>query len=910
MRSFRSFARFALPCLALVSTTTAATLPAGIVEGPSAEGVTQYTLANGLTVLLFPDATQPKTTVNMTYLVGSHQENYGETGMAHLLEHLMFKGTPSHGNIMTELGRRGMDFNGSTWFDRTNYHETFPASDANLDWALAMEADRMVNSFISRKDLDSEMTVVRNEMESGENNPQSILIQRMLSAAFNWHNYGKEPIGARSDVEHVSIDRLQAFYRLYYQPDNAVLIVAGAFKPDDALRMIARHFGPIPRPARKLPRLYTDEPVQDGERQVVLRRVGDTQLVGALYHTVPQANPDYAALDALTEIMTIAPSGRLYRALVDANLATSVEGSNWGMRDPGVAMFFAQLPAGGSTRAVRDAMLAVLEGVKTQPITQAEIDRVRARGLNEFDRIIANPQAFAVALSESIASGDWRLFFLERDHWRKLTAADVQRVGVEYLKDANRTVGEFIPDAAPDRSPTQAKVDVAALVKDYKGDAPVAAGESFDPTPANLEARTQRFTLSNGMKVALLPKSTRGETVQLALKLHHGDEHTLLGRETDGMLAASMLMRGTAKHSRQQIEDALDALRARLSINGDGTGTQVRGQTVREHLTDALRLVAEIVREPAFPEREFDQLKRERATDAEGRRSDPEDIAERALARYENPYPKEDVRYVPTIEEEVGRIDAAKLENVKDFYGRFAGGAHAELALVGDFEAKEVRPLLETLFGSWQSRDSYARVPKPRVDKRATEIKEDTPDKANAVFAGELALPLTDTSPDFAALDVANYILGGSSTSRLWERIRQKEGLSYSVYSALDPSSFEPNTALTVEAIFAPENLARLRAALSEELARAVRDGFTAAEVADAKKAMLQERKLARTQDARLAGDLIRQQHLGRTFSFNAQRDAEIAAVSADSVNAALRKYVKPDAFVDVYAGDFAKKKD
>ena len=266
------------------------------------------------------------------------------------------------------------------------------------------------------------------------------------------------------------------------------------------------------------------------------------------------------------------------------------------------------------------------------------------------------------------------------------------------------------------------------------------------------------------------------------------------------------------------------------------------------------------------------------------------------------------MRYVPTADEEISNIEATKLETVREFYERFAGGTHAELAIVGDFDAASVKPLLEELFGSWQSRAPYARVPKPLVSKRAIEIRQVTPDKANAVLAGALALPVNDTSADFPALYVANFILGGSSTSRLWERIRQKEGLSYSVYSALEPSSFEPNTTLTVEAIFAPENLARLRSALNEEMARAVRDGFIQAEVADAKRALLQERALARTQDARLAAELARQAHLGRTFAYSAKLDAEIAALTAEAVNAALRKYVKRDAFVDVYAGDFAKK--
>ena len=202
------------------------------VKVTSVEGITEYRLANGLRVLLAPDASKPTTTVNVTYLVGSRHENYGETGMAHLLEHMVFKGTKTRGNLMQELGKRGMQFNGTTFFDRTNYFETFPASDDNLKWALEMEADRMVNSLVARKDLETEFSVVRNELERGENNPPQVLWKQMSAVTFDWHNYGKTTIGARADVENVRIENLQAFYRKYYQPDNAVLLVAGKFDPE------------------------------------------------------------------------------------------------------------------------------------------------------------------------------------------------------------------------------------------------------------------------------------------------------------------------------------------------------------------------------------------------------------------------------------------------------------------------------------------------------------------------------------------------------------------------------------------------------------------------------------------------------------------------------------------------------
>jgi zinc protease len=261
------------------------------------EGITEYRLDNGLRVLLFPDPSKPQITVNITYMVGSRHEGYGETGMAHLLEHLLFKGTPDHSDIMQELTERGAQPNGTTSFDRTNYFEIFPASGDNLEWALDHEADRMVNSFVAQADLASEMTVVRNEMESGENSPLGILVERTMSTGYLWHNYGKSTIGARSDVEGVPIERLQAFYRKYYQPDNAMLVVAGNFDGDEALELITEKFGSIPRPERNgdsvLYPTYTDEPTQDGERTVTLRRVGDVQYITQMYHVPPGSHPSY-----------------------------------------------------------------------------------------------------------------------------------------------------------------------------------------------------------------------------------------------------------------------------------------------------------------------------------------------------------------------------------------------------------------------------------------------------------------------------------------------------------------------------------------------------------------------------------------------------------------------------------------
>ncbi|MCE2915284.1 MAG: insulinase family protein, partial [Rubrivivax sp.] len=249
-----------VPVLATAQPQATAALPAGVTAGATVEGISEYRLANGLRVLLVPDSSKPSTTVNLTVHVGSRHENYGETGMAHLLEHLIFKGTPTHKNVWSEFTKRGLRANGSTWVDRTNYFASFAANDDNLRWYLGWLADAMVNSFIARSDLDTEMTVVRNEMEMGENNPGGILFQRLLGSMYDWHAYGRDTIGARADVENVSIERLQAFYRLHYQPDNATLIVAGRFEPAAVLATVQAQFGVIAKPTRVLPPTYTLDP--------------------------------------------------------------------------------------------------------------------------------------------------------------------------------------------------------------------------------------------------------------------------------------------------------------------------------------------------------------------------------------------------------------------------------------------------------------------------------------------------------------------------------------------------------------------------------------------------------------------------------------------------------------------------
>src|SRR6266576_1758250 len=358
--------------LLLPTVATAAEVPAPR-KVATVEGITEYQFDNGLRALLFPDNSQSKVTVNLTLLVGSRHEGYGETGMAHLLEHMVFKGTPDHPNVPKALQDHGAQFNGSTSVDRVNYFETLAASDENLEFAIALEADRLMNSFVKKADLDSEMTVVRNEFERGENSPQRVLSQRIEAAAYEWHNYGKSTIGNRSDIERVPIENLQAFYKKFYQPDNVVLIVAGKFDEAKALAMVAKHFGSIPLPMRKLDATWTEEPPQDGERLVTLRRVGDVGAVGVAYHIPAGSHEENAALQVLANILSTRPSGRLYKALVESKKATDIYAYAGGEHDPGLIMMGAEVRDAKKLDEVREILLTTIENLAAGGVTDEEV---------------------------------------------------------------------------------------------------------------------------------------------------------------------------------------------------------------------------------------------------------------------------------------------------------------------------------------------------------------------------------------------------------------------------------------------------------------------------------------------------------------------------------------------------------
>ena len=881
----------------------------------SVEGITEYRLANGLRVILMPDASSPRITVVMTYFVGVRHEGYGETGMAHLLEHMLLKGTADHPDIGREMGERGAAYDATTWYDRTNYYETLPATEDNLSWVLGLEADRMLSARISEEELRSERTVVLNELDYYQGIPLGRILGRVQATAYHWHNYGKSVGGERSDLANVPVDRLRGFYRRYYQPDNAALLVAGRFDEGRALELVQEKFGAIPRPVRtgelRLWPTYTREPPQEGEREINLRRAGDQQIIVALHHMPPASHPDFAAVDLLAYILGNAPSGRLYRNLVTTELAAEVGAETRHFRDAAPLFAHATVPPDGDLAAAEQALKRTLSAVVSEePVTGDEVERARTARLRQMRREFNDTEPFARSLSQWLAVGDWRLFFLHRDRIEQATAADVNRVARAYLKPVNRTLGRFIPTPVPDRTEIPAAPDVETLVDGYQGRQVVASGEAFDPSPGNVDVRTSVLTLPNGLTVALLPKSTRGRTVQGRLRLNLGDEQFLWGRAIAGVLTSGMLMSGTERMRRQELRDALDRLHADVRVDREPVDVwwdsdrhwfdlidppgrvTVTIEATAETLADVVRLVAQIVRRPGFDPGEFEILKQQQIAALRSRRSDPMEQARIALGRHIEPREPGHPHYRYTLDEAVAATEAVTLDQVKAFHRDFYGPQKGNLVLIGDFDPVEVRGAVEAAFAGWQSPRPYTPIPAEAANVPAARLVIDARDQANVYFFAWQNLDLRESDPDYPALVLAAWMLGrGELTSRLGRRLRVKEGLSHAMRARVAAQPVHPGH-FVFTAMHAPGNADRIEASFRDEFRKVLEEGFHADELEAAKHAWLADRQLSRSEDRALAYLISSNLSFDRDMGWHAELERQVRALTPARVNAAARAHL------------------
>ncbi|MGE0315126.1 MAG: M16 family metallopeptidase [Lautropia sp.] len=870
------------------------------------EGLTEYRWPNGLRAVLGPDPSRPTLTANLVYRVGSRHEGPGEAGMAHLLEHMLFRPTAAHPDPKGEFTRRGMRWNGTTSYDRTNYFAQFGAEPANLAWMLGWLADTMVNVKVDDDALARERVIVRSEMEASENRPQRVLFQQLMGTAYRFHPYSRSVIGTESDLAAVAPAQLQAFYERYYRPDNAVLVVTGQFDEATTLAAIGRTLGSIVQPASPIAQPYTLDRAQEGEREVILRRVGGVPLFASAYHITPGASRDTVALSLYASMMTRQPDGVLYEALVKTGLAVNVYAYPIALHDPGVLQFSATLPADGDRRRVLDTITRLVEG--SAPLTQASFERSRRDMENDTRRIFESADDLGIALTEAIALGDWRLLYAQRDWLRDMTLQDVVAASKRYLLRDNRSVAWYLPTAEPQRAPRPVRADVAALLADHAWTTAKDFVADVALTPETIAARTLTGTLEPGIRYAMLPRRTKGDRVHVNLQLQWGDLASLSGRWREADLLGRMLQAGTTTLSLQQFEDRLRALDARLDVDGSETGVELSLQVGRAQLADALRIAIDAVRNPVFPKDVFEERRARLISSLESSIDQPDQKIGDAIREASHAYPQDDPRHYRDIARRIADLRVQTPERLAAFYRDFANASHGQLAIVGEFDADEVKRIVSAGLGEWRGDRRYARIERPFHPLAAARRIITTPDKANAVYVALHRIELGEEDPEYPALALAVRMLGGSAGSRIAQRLREQEGLSYGAYASLSADRKTRSGAISIRAIHAPSNLAKLEAALAEVLKRVAADGFDAHELADARGAWLQQRSRWLTDESNVSNLLASNLFWGRDMQWWRDFDGKLERATIEDVNAAIRRYLPPDALFVVDAGDYGRR--
>ena len=909
-------------CLVLLGLLlTALTLQAGpaLVDGFShvrtVGSIEEYTLkSNGLQILLLPEHSSPTLTFMVTYRVGSKNEVTGSTGATHILEHLMFKGTSqrdrSKGNNVDQLlERTGARYNATTWLDRTNYYENLGSD--QLPTVVEMEADRMRNLLLREEDRQTEMTVVRNEFERGENSPIQALYKEIYQAAFVAHPYHHSTIGHRSDIEKVSIEKLREFYNTFYWPDNATLSIIGDFKPVDALLLVKQSFGVYPRAPKPIPTVYTEEPPQSGPRRVVVKRAGQLGVV-AIAHKIPAAtHADYAALTLLSAILTDGKNSRLYKAVTDHNLSTGVDADTGFNSDPTLHIIFAPLAPGARHDEVEKIMVQELERLKKDGVSETELKAAIAK--TRADAAYKRDGSFAVAgnLNECIAAGDWSLFYTLDEATLGVTIADIRRVANTYLNGDQSTTGWFVPTAAgattaalgkaasrvgsPSYYRNPDELSAALPAQAGSGEAGPKAGGGSKIAP---NARRMKIA---GIDVIAYPTGVK-DVVSLRASMPGGRSAAGSGNPAIPMLTGMLLDQGTRSQDKFSIAEKLEAVGASIDFSAGTDLLEISAKSLKKDVPLVLDLLAEQLRMPAFSADEFSKVKAQYAGSIKRRLENTDFRAADAFSRAA--YPPGHPNRNPAPEDLLLAIEAAKLEDVIVFHRAHYGPGQMTLVVVGDLDLGQLAPALNKAFSGWQGGSKVVPAALASVADAPRSQELSMADKTSVSVVMGQATGLRYSDPDYQALRLATAILGDGFTSRLMSQVRDKEGLTYDVGAWMANDMFNGGD-WRITASFSPALLEKGIASTRRQFDLWYEQGTTVAEVEARKSSLIGTFKVNLATTEGMANSLLAAINRGYDVSWLDDLPLKVAALTHEQVNLAIRKYLKPDQMFLIRAGTF-----
>jgi len=879
-------------------------------KGPVTElgGIKEYRLDNGLRVVLAPDASSNTLYFNLVYRTGSLADPDGRSGTAHLLEHLMFKGTEQRSaeTLVDGLRQRGIRFNATTSFDRTRYTAIFEADAARLEHLLELEAERMASLRFEQHDLDRELEVVLREMERAQDDPLGALGHRMMAAATPGQGFGRHVLGSRDELHTIELADLQRFHENHYRPDNAVLVITGKFDRAPTLEAISRHFAKLKPAATVHATEGTRIALPPGGPATAQLKRGNTDVVALAYPVPAAADTRNVALAVLADVFAGEPHGRLYQALVTPGAVQSVFALQQAFELGGHYLFGAVVAPGQSMEQAQALLIEQVESMARQRLSSEELQRAQASGQHMKARILRDPGALAEVLSESAAVGDWQLMLERFDQFSALDVETVQREAEAHFTARHRLVGQLRAGseaAAPAErraAPTATAQPTAAAPAALQA-MPDLAG--FNRQILDVEQGIQRTRLRNGLKVALRAQPGSSKPVQGIMTLRFGNVESLHGKRAVADITGTVLVRGSRDSSYQQIVDRANRLGAGLAVVPDGGALIVRFESSGESFPALLELMAEVLQRPAFTRAEYDLVKRQRLQALRAPADQPASVAGLALRRHVERYAEGDIRRRVEHEEIRAAMKAVSLKDVRRFHEDFYGASHGELAIAGDFDAAQVTAQLDRLFGDWTSKAPHHRTPQPYEDIAPARIHA----RANAAqtghYIGRLHFQANARSEDTAALFVAEHVLGRHPlASRLGKRLREQEGLTYDLRSSIKVATFDDASWVNVQGSYSLGQGQRVADIVKEEVARLAESGITQQELEAAKATILNERRQAFGQDRNILNWLPRQLYEDVTMASWVERNDAFAAVTLEQVNAAARRYFDAERMVEVLA--------
>lgn len=817
-------------------------------------GISEYELvSNGLKILLVENHAQPVVAVNTVYHVGSRNEAVGFTGATHFLEHMMFKGTakfdPLNKTGIDDLLKRvgGMN-NATTWFDRTNYFEVVPAK--HVEICLDIEADRMRNLLLRQSDRNAEMTVVRNELERGEDSPDELLDTMLFATAFREHPYHHPTIGWRTDVEGVPTSRLKKFYDDFYWPSNATIMVLGDFDSTSVLKLIASKFSKISRNPNPYPDVYTVEPPQEGERRFVVKRGVDVPRLVIGYHVPKCISEDTYALDVLTHILGDGSkkSSRLYTSLIASNMASNVDASNYSLKDPGLFVLSAQKAGKSKLEELEKLLLTELEKLAKKEVSDKELNKAKSSITKTVRLSTADPLGFSMYLTEAIASANWRWWLEYPSKVEKVTKADILKVARKYFGEDNRTVGYYYPrpvdpkaesTKALAKKSTESKKEVATtggIEKKNKNSSSLKVqanpyqNKKVEPVSIRIADKVKRTSLKNGMTILTLsiPNST---TVAVSGKIFAGDNAYQGKKSQVPIFVSSLLTSGSSDYSKSKLADELELMGCDLDFDPDTFFQSFDSHIVKEDLPRYLKVVSNVMMKPTFPKKELALELNLRKSQLKESMADTDDMCWNKML--EELYKPESSFYQKSFKAQLEELKSIKVKDLKDFHKEFFCGKNTIICFVGAVSHDEVVKLCKKNFQDWKAGKRVALLPETSSIKelKSTNLsKINIPDKSNVDIRIAKHAPVKFGSKDYFATVLANAALGYDSFSCRLGPVRDKYGLTYGIYSVIgDPTiTYGP---WYIKYSVNPKNIDKAQKIVKDIVAKYLKEGITQKEL-------------------------------------------------------------------------------